>query len=243
MYLTFFGWHGLIAAVLGLTVVFVSVSNSDAQTPRKKKAVKRPVRVAIVVQPRTEPLVISRAEDFPDTGSLIPEPTVSESLVEPAGTADTTSQTMEDLAKRIKGLEALNKNDYDTKQKRLMLNLDILTRAESRAETLRKQLFDMIEKENAYTAKLGQIDTDIRPESIERSVAFTGTLRPEELRTMRKKSLDIEKTNLQALIVEIQRTRLNLDQNVQRADVLVEKLRVKLEKEIDDALIEEPKDN
>ena len=238
MNFTFFGRHKLVAAAFGLAIMFVSVSSIDAQTRRRKKAVKKPVSIATVVQPQAEPLIISRAEDFPDTGSLVPESTVTE----PAGTADTTSQTMEDLSNRIKGLEALKKDDYDTKQKRLMLNLDILTRAESRAETLRKQLFDMIEKENTYTAKLDQIDTDIRPESIERSVAFAGTLRPEELRTMRRKSLESEKTNLQTLIVEIQRTRANLDQNVQKADILVEKLRVKLEKEIDDALIEEPVD-
>ncbi|MEJ7846600.1 MAG: hypothetical protein WKF92_00760 [Pyrinomonadaceae bacterium] len=239
MNFTFFGRHKLVATAFGLVIMFLSVSSIDAQTRRKRKAVKKPVSIATVVQPQAEPLIISRAEDFPDSGSLVSEPTATERLVEPAGKADTT---LEDLANRIKGLEALKKDDYDTKQKRLMLNLDILTRAESRAETLRKQLFDMIEKENTYTAKLDQIDTDIRPESIERSVAFAGTLRPEELRGMRKKSLDSEKTNLQALIVEIQRTRANLDQNVQKADLLVEKLRVKLEKEIDDALIEEPRD-
>ena len=239
---TFFGRHKLAAVAFGLAIIFVSVSSSDAQTRRRKKAVKKPVAVATVIRPQAEPLIISRAEDFLDTGSLVPEPTVTERIVEPAGTADTASQTLEDLANRIKGLEALKKDDYDTKQKRLMLNLDILTRAESRAETLRKQLFDMIEKENLYTAKLDQIDTDIRPESIERSVAFAGTLRPEELRSMRKKSLDSEKTNLQTLIAEIQRTRANLDQNVQKADILVEKLRVKLEKEIDEALINEPTD-
>ncbi len=243
MYITVSGRHKLIAAALGFIVFFVSVSSVDAQTRRKKRAVKKPVPVATVVQPQTEPLIVSRAEDFPDSGSLVTDPAVAERISEPAGTADITSQTMEDLVNRIKGLESSKKVDYDTKQKRLMLNLDILTRAESRAETLRKQLFDMIEKENTYTAKLNQIDTDIRPESIERSVAFAGTLRPEELRTMRRKSLDSEKTNLQALIVEIQRTRANLDQNVQKADLLVEKLRVKLEKEIDEALVDEPTDH
>ncbi|MBC7900798.1 MAG: hypothetical protein H7070_12190 [Saprospiraceae bacterium] len=243
MNFTIFGRQKLIAAAFGLMVMCISVSDIDAQTKRKKKPTKRPVPVSTVVQPQTEPLIISRAEDFPDTGSTIVQPMAIERLAEPAGTADTSAQSYEDLLNRIKSLEALKKNDYDTKQKRLMLNLDILTRAESRAETLRKQLFDMIEKENTYKAKLDQIDTDIRPEAIERSVAFAGTLRPEELRGMRKKSLDSEKTNLQMLVTEIQRIRSSLDQNVQKADILVDKLRAKLEKEIDDALVEEPKDN
>jgi len=74
-------------------------------------------------------------------------------------------------------------------------------------------------------------------------VAFAGSLRPEELRNMRRKNLEIERTNLQSLLTEIQRTKANLDQNVQRADILVEKLRNKLEKEIDDALVDDPEKN
>ena len=74
-------------------------------------------------------------------------------------------------------------------------------------------------------------------------MAFAGSLRPEELRNMRRKNLEIERTNLQSLLTEIQRTKANLDQNVQRADILVEKLRNKLEKEIDDALVDDPEKN
>jgi hypothetical protein len=50
-----------------------------------------------------------------------------------------------------------------------------------------------------------------------------------------------ERQNLQNLLIQIQASRANLDANVQRADALVEKLRFKLEKDIDDALTEEPK--
>ncbi len=116
MNFTFFERHKLAASAFGLAIMFVSVSISDAQTRRRKKAVKKPVAVATIVRPQAEPLIISRAEDFPDTGSLMSERTAAERLVEPAGTADTASQTLEDLANRIKGLEALKKVDYDTKQ-------------------------------------------------------------------------------------------------------------------------------
>jgi hypothetical protein len=148
---------------------------------------------------------------------------------------------LNELTERVKNLETNTKKESDDKQKRLMLNLDILTRAEQRAETLRKQLFDMIERESQIKTKLDQIENDIRPEVLERSVAFAGSLRPEELRDMRRKNLDTEKRNLQNLLSEIQRTKSSLELNVQKADVLVEKMRAKLEKEIDDALMDEPK--
>ena len=38
----------------------------------------------------------------------------------------------------------------------------------------------MVDKENTIRARLDQIEVDIRPEMIERSVAVVGTLRPEE---------------------------------------------------------------
>jgi hypothetical protein len=65
---------------------------------------------------------------------------------------------------------------------------------------------------------------------------LAGSLRPEELRDARRKSLEAERRNLQALLTEVQATRANLDQTVLRADAMVEKLRLKLEKDIDDAL-------
>jgi len=155
---------------------------------------------------------------------------------------DKMSTRMKEMNTRVKTLEGTKQSEYDEKQKRLLLNLDILTRAEQRAESLRKQLFDMVEKENSIKMKLETIDYDSRPDMIDRQVAFAGTLRPEELRELKKKNLDAEKTNLQSLLTEIGSTRTNLEQNVQKADQLVEKLRAVLEKDIDEALSDQPKE-
>jgi hypothetical protein len=100
----------------------------------------------------------------------------------------------------------------------------------------------MIEKENSVKTRLEQLEFEMRPEMIDRQIAFAGTLRPEELRDMRRKNLDIEKRNLQDLVTQIQSTRSSLELNVVKADQLVEKLRTKLEKDIDDALVDTPKD-
>jgi hypothetical protein len=229
----------LAAAVfIGLCILF-SVSDADAQGTRRKRV--PPVTRPTPTVPQAEPQIISRAEDFPDTDS----PQIITSLPvmksdETARPVDDGAATIEDLKSRVKSLESVKKVDNDEKQKRLLLNLDILSKAEQRTETLRKQLFEMIERESSIKTKLDLIEADIRPDSIERTVAFAGSLRPEELRNMRKKNLEIERASLSALLIEVQRTRANLDQNLQRADLLVEKLRVKLEKEIDDALVDDP---
>ncbi|HJS52632.1 MAG TPA: hypothetical protein VJ781_12085, partial [Pyrinomonadaceae bacterium] len=98
----------------------------------------------------------------------------------------------------------------------------------------------LLEKENTIKTKLEQIENDLRPESIERSLAFVGSLRPEELRAARRKSLEAERSNLQTLLVEIQRTRTSVDTNVQKADQLVDRIRVKLEADIDTSLEDKP---
>ena len=142
------------------------------------------------------------------------------------------------LGDRIKLLETAN-GSKENKQKSLLMNLDILTRTESRAESLRKQLFEIIEKESSTQARLEQIKIDSRGEIIDRSVAMMGSLRPEEIREQRRKSLEAEQRSLESLLIQIQTNRTALENNVQKADTLVEKVRARLDKEIDDALADE----
>jgi predicted nucleic acid-binding Zn-ribbon protein len=198
----------------------------------------------------TYPTVVSQADQYSDqnqqliTGNYNPQtPAETEQPTEPENVdqkLNRISNRMKEMNTRVKTLESSKQNAYDEKQRRLLMNLDILTRAEQRAESLRKQLFDLVEKENTLKTRLDTIEYDSRPEMIDRQVAFTGTLRPEELRESKKKNLEAEKRNLTNLLTEIQNTRTNLEQNVQKADQLVEKLRAVLEKDIDDALNEQP---
>ena len=221
----------LAASLALLGVLFV---NAEAQTSKKRHPVKKkpPVRVLVPTQ-QTEPVIVSRASDFP--GETQTAPVQSD---DPDAAVDETDRDrqLSDLSDRIRSLESGMKNGYDEKQKRLLLNLDILTKAEQRSESLRKQRFDLIDRESQIQTKLDQIENDIRPEAIERSVALMGTLRPEELRDSRRKYLESERKNLQALLAEIQATRSTLEQSVVRSDALVEKLRTKLEGDIDKAL-------
>ena len=67
-------------------------------------------------------------------------------------------------------LLAPDKKDDDNsvaKIKQVTTNLDLLTHAEERAEVLRKQLIELIEKETAYRSRMTQFDEDLRPENID----------------------------------------------------------------------------
>lgn len=215
---------------LTLLVLGVSVSSTIGQGSRN-----RPKPLATPPPTLSGAEIISRAIDQSDA------PIVTRPDGKPADQTETDrSAELKDLRDRIKLLEGTGKkNDYDEKQKRLMLNLDILTRAEQRSESLRKQHFEMIEKENTISSRLEQIDVDIRPEMINRALQLGGSLRPEEIREARRKSLTAERNNLQSLLVDIQTNKASLQLNLQKSEQMVEKLRLKLEKDIDDSFLKD----
>ncbi len=228
-------WFGKgVFTVLAFTVAIgAAAQDTSAQRNKRKKRPVAPVVASPTLQPQTEPVVVSRADEFQDNSSALPpQPVYEAAPVSP-------SPNFSDIETRIKQLESQNKNDYDTRQKRLMLNLDILTRAEQRTEALRKQSFELAEKEAGIRTKLDTLEIEGSSEKIDREVAFAGTLRPEEMRAARQKAVNAEKTNLTNLLNQIVQTRSSIDQNLLRADQMVERLRSKLEKDIDDAIADE----
>lgn len=226
--------NGFIAGTVGsaLIVAAMFAVSADGQTNRRRPTRPTPTPTPV----SSEPAVISRATDYPVvTLEPMPAPENGEARTEPGN-----SQTIEELRERLLLLESQSrKKDPDEKQKRIALNLEILTKSEQRVEGLRKQLFDMIEKESTLRTRIDQLDNEMRPEALERAFATVGSLRPEELRAQKRRSLEIEKRNQETLLVEVQKNRANIEQSLQRADALVEKLRVRIEKEIDDALTDE----
>ncbi len=172
-----------VVPMFAAIAILVGVADLSGQTNRRRRTPKA-TPVTSPTPPAGEPVVISRADEFPDENSqAVPIPAPEST---PAGGVDRSSiQTLEDLGNRIRNLETGRRADPDEKQKRLLLNLDILTRAEQRSESLRKQVFEMIEKENNVKTKLDTIEYDLRPDVIERTTAIIGSLRPEEIRASR----------------------------------------------------------
>lgn len=123
-------------------------------------------------------------------------------------------------------------------QQKMMLYLDLLTKTETRAESLRSKLFEIIEKENTALARIRQVDFSLRPEQIQNAAALSGSLRPERVRTDRRKVLEAEKGNHEALLSQIQVSRRNLEAAVISADRLVSRVRARFESFVDAALSE-----
>lgn len=232
----------IFALVAAFLLVGIFTSSSDAQTrKKKKKPVRRAPVVSVPVQTGGEAQIISQAGD----PSLLDPQTLTQQQVQPTNdpVSDSSARYIAELEGRIKQLEGVKTVSFEEQQKRMLLNLDIITRAEQRSESIRKQLFELIEKESNIKSRIDQIDADSRPEVIDRSTIFGGSLRPEETRDALRKKLAAEKTNLSALYTQIQTTRASLERNLERSDLLIERLRFKLEKDIDDAIkTDDPQD-
>jgi septal ring factor EnvC (AmiA/AmiB activator) len=226
----------LFVFVSGVCLIGFSETNGQS-TRRTRSSIPQPVGTPVPSSTLIIPEIVRRADETDIENSTL---TNSETqTVENTENVDVLKEKINELNAKIKTLESENKPQADAKEKKLLLSLDILSRAEQRAESLHKQLFEIIEKENAVKVRIEQIIYDMRPEMIDRSAAFAGSLRPEDVRDARRKSLESEKVNLESLMTQIQSNRAKLEQSVERADQLVEKIRLKFEKEIDDALIEE----
>lgn len=190
----------------------------------------------------------------PERRQTSPPPSPQEQSPTPAPSADSTETVATEIGLLRKSLQTLNarlreisdkllatdakqSGSLNDEQNRISRSLDLLSRTEQRAEVLRKQLLELIEKETAFKSRMVQIDEDLRPESIERALTLVGSTRTLELRDVRRRVLENERKGVESLLNQTAQIRLRLEEDVRQADALVSRLRQRLlpviEKEIE----------
>jgi chromosome segregation ATPase len=232
----------LIAACL---VVSFCLVEGNAQTRRKKRtrrsapAARKPVITNPPIAPpdsakapaeNGDVKIISTADGTRETKDSSSETLQGwkPKVTAPEPTEDEETQsTIKNLANQVNRL-----NDKLTSMQeddRYQLDMERLTRAEQRAEQLRGQLMDIQSKIADFESKLEQIEFALRPENIENSTAGYGSTRPEVAREARRKSLESERTRVQAQLKLAETSRSRLEVAVANADLEVDNLRAKLE--------------
>ena len=114
------------------------------------------------------------------------------------------------------------------KQKNIAASLTLLASAEQRAEIMRKQLLELIEKETSLKTRQVQLEEDMRPESIERALNPIGSTRTVELRDTRRRVLETERRGVESLLIQTTQSRIRLEDDVRQADLMVSRLRQRL---------------
>jgi DNA repair exonuclease SbcCD ATPase subunit len=222
----------LVAAVF---LIGIFVADADAQRRRRRRgrpATPRPVVTnPEIASPGSEQdpngdteKIISTAEDAATNAG---ESTSSKKPRSTDSSDPTMQQTLKNLSDHVdrlnQRLNQMQEND------RSLLDMERLTRAEQRAESLRTQQLDVETKLADAQSKLEQVEFSIKPENIDRAAAGYGSTRPEEAREARRRQLESERTRLQAQIRILETSRTRLEQAVATADGEVDTLRRRLE--------------
>jgi len=90
--------------------------------------------------------------------------------------------------------------------------------AQGRAASLRAQLADTEAGQTELQSRLQQLEENLKPENIERSLAGVGSVHPEELREARRRQLEIEKRGVQSQLDVLAASRSRLETAIAAAD-------------------------
>ena len=86
--------------------------------------------------------------------------------------------------------------------------------AEEKVDKLRLELVDVMSKEALLRNRALQLDEDIKPENIARSLAGFGSTKPEELRENRRRQLELERKNVLQQLEAVSAKRLQLENEI-----------------------------
>lgn len=210
-------------------------SRRKRRTRRAKPAAPKPVvtNPAIAAPGTEQPAgtdgerIISTADQSPAESEAEAAPSPAKKATPPAQSNDAEmQQTINQLSNQVdklnEKLTRMQEND------RALIDMERLTRAEQRAESLRAQQVDVESKLADLQAKIDQIDFLLRPENIERAAGY-GTLHPEEARDARRRQLEGEKSRALAQVKILETSRTRLETSVANADAEVDSLRRRLE--------------
>lgn len=89
---------------------------------------------------------------------------------------------------------------------------------ELQIERLRSQLREVIDREGQLQERAGRLEEDLRPESIERSVAAVGTTDAAALRARRREEIEKQKADVDAQLAEAAAKRARLEAEVAAAE-------------------------
>lgn len=227
----------LLAVLVGCSVW---TGDAGAQSRRKRRA-RRVVRPAVVRPVITNPAIApAGSEQAGDANGERIISTADQSATEEpvevvapkkrttAKTANDAEmqQTINSLSNQVDRLN--NKLTQMQQNDRTLIDMERLTRAEQRAESLRAQQVDVEGKLADLQAKLEQIEYQLRPENIERAAGY-GTVHPEEARDTRRRQLENERGRVMAQVRILETSRARLETSVGTADAEVDSLRRKIE--------------
>ena len=151
-----------------------------------------------------------------------PNANLTQDVARIAMSVQTLTKTFKEFVDKFAKVDGLTLGE---KQQKLVVGMQLLIQNEQRVATLQKFQIDMAEKESQIRSRLAQIEIDLNPQSIDRSVAFEGSTQTPEIKENRRRTLQAERNSLQPVLQQIQSNLQDAGYNVREAQALVQRLR------------------
>lgn len=105
---------------------------------------------------------------------------------------------------------------------------DLITKEENRIDAAQKELINIGAKEMTLKKRLDEIETELRPDRIQQSLAGVGSMRPEQEREAIERQLSNEKRRIQAQLDQFPQNRTRLQSVISNAEASIVTLRQRL---------------
>lgn len=86
------------------------------------------------------------------------------------------------------------------------------------ANASRAQLIEVLTKQEGLNARLRDLEEELKPENIEKSLAGIGSTHPEDLRELRRRQLEVEKSSIQSQLKLLMESKTRLETGIVQAD-------------------------
>jgi chromosome segregation ATPase len=216
-------------SALVATFLCLPAAHSQQRRRRTSRRATHPVRPQPVQTPAasSEPSVISTADDQQPQETPRRTPARARRDANPQAENEQLRGNVRDLSSQVDKLSgALTQMKTEQRQ---LFDLERLTRAEQRAETLRAQLRDVTNQEFQYQERRAQLEDELEPDAIQRRAALVGSLNPSSVRDSIQRSLERERDRVQKQLEMLANSRTRLETAVNTADAEVERLRQRVD--------------
>ena len=221
----------IFVGALAAFLLFVTFA-PDALSQRKRtsRRVTNPVRARTSPTPDStsgEPSVVSTADEQDEAPRRTTTRRQQQQQQRDAANAQAENDRVRSLTNQVEQLNGqLNQMKAD---QRALYDLERLTRAEQRAEDLRRQLREITDKEFQLQERLAEIDYESQPDSIQRRAALIGSLDPSAVRGAIAAQLERERARIQKQLELLGASHTRLEAAVASADAEVERLRQRVD--------------
>lgn len=168
------------------------------------------------------------------------EPQAQQSLETISTELQNISKSLEVFNQRLNEfLASLNKYkgiQLSERQQKLLFGYEVLNQTEQLSATLRKSLIETGEREATIKRRLSQVEFDLRPENIDRSIQLLGTTKAAEARENRRRTLETEQNDLRNLLAEVQTNRAQVLENLRQTENFARSFRQNLFTQIQNAM-------